>query len=68
MRVFLSEDEERKFAYDEDSDFVACFAWGEWFDRKVVDIANLRELDPEEETYEADMIVRQARKALRIWA
>ena len=67
MRVYLSDDDERKFVDDEDDNFVACYAWGEWFDRKVVDTTNMKELHPEEELYEVDMIVRQARKALRYY-
>lgn len=67
MRVFRSDDEERKFVQCDEENFIACFAYGEWFDRKIVDVGTLKELDPEDEFYDAALILRQARKALR-WA
>jgi len=67
LRVFRSDDEERKFVQCDEENFIACFAYGEWFDRKIVDVGTLKELDPEDEFYDAALILRQARKALR-WA
>lgn len=65
MKVFSSEDEEQKFVHDEDDGFLATYAYGEWFDHKVIDPKTLRELDVEDDLYEVAMIMRQARKALR---
>lgn len=65
MRVFTSEDEESKFVHDEDEGFVASFAYGEWFDHKVVDPRTLKELDQDDDIYEVYMISRQAKRALR---
>jgi hypothetical protein len=67
LRVFRSDDEERKFVQCEEDNFIACFVYGEWFDRKVVDIGTMKELDLEDELYDVAMILRQAKKALR-WA
>lgn len=66
MRVYLSDNDERKFIQCDDEGFVASFVYGEWFDRKMVDISKLRELDMEEEVYEIASIYRQAKKALRM--
>jgi hypothetical protein len=64
MRIFKSEDEENKFIHLEEEDFVACFAFGEWFDHKVIDLSKLQELDAEEYYYDVLAIVRQAKRAL----
>lgn len=65
MRVFESEDEERKFVQSPEDGFVASFIYGEWFDRKIVDISSMKELDAEDDLYDMARILRQARKALR---
>ena len=65
MRVFLSEDEEQKFIESEEDGLIASFAFGEWFDRKVVDLTALKELNIEEDIYEVAVILRQAKRALR---
>ncbi len=67
MRVYVSktDDDERKFIENDDEGFVASFAYGEWFDRKMVDLKHLRELDIEDEMYEIASIARQAKRALR---
>ncbi|MBX9686908.1 MAG: hypothetical protein K2X27_09415 [Candidatus Obscuribacterales bacterium] len=68
MRVFTSEDEEYKFIQGDDDDFVASYAYGEWFDRKMVDPKSLKELDENEDIFEVSSILRQARKALKhVW-
>ena len=67
MRVFQSEENDRKFVQCDEDNFEASYAHGEWFDRKVVDITKMRELDIEEEFYEVTAILRQAKRALR-WA
>lgn len=65
LRVYQSEDEERKFVHDPDEDFTACFAHGEWSNYRV-NTVGMKELDPEDDMYEVAMILRQARKALRL--
>jgi hypothetical protein len=66
MRVFRSADDEQALVHDEDDDFVASFAYGEWIDRKIVDIERMIEIDVEEEFYDALRILTQAKKALRV--
>lgn len=65
MRVYESEDQDRKFIQCEEEDFEASYAHGEWFDRKVVDITKMRELDIDEEFYEVTAMLRNAKRALR---
>lgn len=64
MRAFISDDEQRKFIVNEDEDFVACFAYGQWHDHKMFDLAKLRELDVDDDFYEIAPMLRQAKKAL----
>lgn len=66
MRVFQSEDEERKFVHDPDEDFVASYIYGQWTDNKISNFNGMKELDAENDLYEVSMILRQARKALRM--
>lgn len=67
MRVFTSEDDEQKFVHDEVDGFIATFAYGEWFDQRILDLKTLRELDQDDELYEVATINRQARRALRYY-
>jgi hypothetical protein len=64
MKVFLSEDEEQKYIKCDEENFEACYAFGEWCDRKVIELKGLRELDAEEDYYEVSLLLRQARRAL----
>lgn len=66
MRVFRSPDEEQALVHDEDEDFVASFVYGQWIDRKMVDIERMIEIDVDEEFYDAIRILTQAKKALRM--
>lgn len=67
MRVFHSEESDSKFIQCDEEDFEASYAHGEWFDKKVVDLSKMRELDIDEEFYEVSAMLRQAKRALR-WA
>lgn len=70
VRVFQSSnnnsDEQCKYVECDEENFVACYAFGEWHSRRVVDISKMQELNEEDDLYEYGLALRQARKALRL--